>query len=162
MCMRDKCKARREKMHVELAELARQKELAGGQERNRIHRATRNGAWLISVPNRLNGMELYQDEFRDNICLRYGLMPQDIPATCDGCSKRFSIDQSLSCPKGGLVLARHDAATKEWGALGARTLVPSAISYEPKINSRTIQGERTRSGAQQESGTDNGGAYTLV
>ena len=45
-------------------------------------------------------------------------MPQDIPATCDGCGKKLLIDHSLSCPKGGLVLARHNDAAKEWGALG--------------------------------------------
>ena len=50
-------------------------------------------------------------------------------------------------PKGGLVLAQHDDAAKEWGALGVRALVPSAITYEPKINSRTVQGERTGAGA---------------
>ena len=76
-------------------------------------------------------------------------MPQDIPATCDGCGKNFSIEHDLSCPKGGLFLARYDDATKEWGDLGAQALVPSAITYEPKINSRTVQGERTGAGAQQ-------------
>ena len=45
--------------------------------------------------------------YRDNLCLIYGLMPQDIPATCDGCGKKFSIEHALSCPKGGLVLAFH-------------------------------------------------------
>ena len=40
-------------------------------------------------------------------------------------------------------MARHDNAGKEWGDLGARALVPSAITYKPKINSRTVQGERT-------------------
>ena len=53
-------------------------------------------------------------------------------------------------PKGGLVLARHDDAANEWGALGAWALVPSAITYKPKINSRTVQGERTGAGARQE------------
>ena len=77
-------------------------------------------------------------------------MPQDIPATCDGYSKKFLIQHALSCPKGGLVLARHDDAEKEWGALGSRSLVLSAIPYKPKINSRTVQGERTGAGAQQE------------
>ena len=38
---------------------------------------------------------------------------------------------------------RHDVAAKEWGTLGAWDLVPSEITYEPKINSRTVQGERT-------------------
>ena len=104
-------------MHVNLGELARRKELAGGQEKNRLHRETRNGAWFSDVSHRLNGMELSQEEFQDNLCLRYGLIPQDIPATCDVCGKKFSVEHSLSCPKGGLVLARHDNAVKEWVAL---------------------------------------------
>ena len=79
-------------------------------------------------------------------------MPQDIPATCDGCDNKFLIEHALSCAKGGLVLARHDNSAKEWGALGARALIPSAITYEPKINSRIVQGERTRAGARQEGG----------
>ena len=99
-------------MHVELGELARRKELIGGQDSNRLHRATINGAWLSAVPHHLNGTELSLEEFRDNLCHRYGLMPQDIPATCDGCGKKFSIEHALSCPKGGLVLAWHDDAEK--------------------------------------------------
>ena len=67
-------------------------------------------------------------------------MPQDIHVTCDGWGKKFLIQHALSCLKGGLVLMRHDAAAKELGTLGPRALVPSAITYEPKINSRTVQG----------------------
>ena len=88
-----------------------------------------NGAWLSVVPHHLNGTELSLEELRDNLCLRYGLMPQDIPKTCDGCSKKLSIEHALSCPKGGHVLARHDDVAKEWGALGDRAIVPSAITY---------------------------------
>ena len=88
-------------------------------------------------------------------------MPQDIPATCDGCGKKFSIEHALSCPKGGLVLARHDDAAKEWGALGSRAFVPSAITYEPKINSRTVQGERTGAGARQDGRTAEDGAVVV-
>ena len=78
-------------------------------------------------------------------------MPQDIPATCDCYGKKLSIEHALSFPKEGLVLARHDKTAQNWGALGARALVPSAITYEPKINSRTVQGrgpgpERGRKG----------------
>ena len=47
-------------------------------------------------------------------------------------------------------MARHDDAAKQLGALGAWALVPSAITYEPKINSRTVQGERTRDRSRQE------------
>ena len=47
-----------------------------------------------------------------------------------------------------------------WGSLGARALVPSPITYKPKIKSTTVQGERTGAGAQQKSGTGNGGVVT--
>ena len=105
--------ARRAKMHVKLIELARKKELAGGQESNRLPRGTKNGAWLRAVPHRLNRTETSWEKFRDNLRLIYGLMPQDIPATCDGCGKMFSIEHALSCPKDGLVLARHDNNAQE-------------------------------------------------
>ena len=88
-------------------------------------------------------------------------MPQDIPATYNVFGKKFSIEHAPSCPKGGFVLARHDDATKEGGALGARALVPSAINYELKINSRTVQGERTGAKARQEGGEAEGGTKTV-
>ena len=95
---------------------------------NRLHRARRNGAWLSAVPHRLNVTELSQEEFRDNICLRYGLVTPDIPATCNGFGKKFSIENALSCPKGGIVMDRHDETAKELGALGSWALVPIDIA----------------------------------
>ena len=54
-------------------------------------------------------------------------------------------------------MSQNDTA-KEWEALGARDLVPSAITYKPKINNMTVQEERAEAGAPKESGTSNGGA----
>ena len=71
------------------------------------------------------------------------------------------IEHDLACPKGGLVLALHYEAAKEWGDLGSRALFPSALTYELKINSRTVQGESNGAGAQQGSGTSEGGADTV-
>ena len=88
-------------------------------------------------------------------------MTQDIPTTCNGCGKKFLIEHTLSCPKEGLVLARNDDVAKEWGALGAQALVPRAITYEPKINSRTVQGENTGAGARKEGGEADGGTDTV-
>ena len=99
--------ARIRKRSVELANIFKRQEQAGGQEKNCLRRATRNGALLSALPHRLNGMELSREEFQDNLRLRYGLMPQEITATCDGCGKKFSIEHALSCPKGVLVLARQ-------------------------------------------------------
>ena len=53
-CVRKKILvARRANMYVELGEVARRKDLAGVQEINRLHRVTRNGAWLRAVPHRI-------------------------------------------------------------------------------------------------------------
>ena len=109
--------ARRNKTIAKLSELYSRQEQAGRQEENLLHRATRNGAWLSAVPHRVNGTELSREEFWYNLRLRYGMMPQDIPATCNGCSKKFSIEHALSCPKGGLDLARLDDTAKEWVTL---------------------------------------------
>ena len=126
-----------------------------------LHRATRNGACLSDVPHRINSTKLSCEEFRDNIRLRYGLMPQDKPATFDGYGKSLSIEHALSCPKGGLVIALHDEPEKDWGALGAQDLIPSAITYKPKINSRTVQGKITGAGVWQEKRTADGGMDTV-
>ena len=133
VCVRKSSLAsRRAKMYVKLGELARRKKLAGYQEMKRLHRATSNGAWLSAVSHRLNGTELSQEELRDNLCLQYGLMLQDIPATCNGCGNKLSIEHALLCPKGGLVLELHDYSAKEWVALGSRAIIPSAFTYEHK------------------------------
>ena len=81
--------------NLKMVEMDRQKELAGGQDRNRLHRALSNGAYLSAITHCLNSMDLSQEELRDNLCLRYGLMPQDIPATCDGCGKKLLINYAL-------------------------------------------------------------------
>ena len=88
-------------------------------------------------------------------------MPQGKSATCDGCGKRLSIEHALSCPKGDLVLARHNYAAKDWGSLVSRALFHSAITYKPKINSRTVHGENNGTRARQESGTADGGTDTV-
>ena len=64
-------------------------------------------------------------------------------------------------PKGRPSLVWYDDARKEWGTFGARALVPSAITSEPKINSRTVQGGRTGARAWQKGGEANGGTDTV-
>ena len=88
-------------------------------------------------------------------------MPQDIPATCNGLGKKFSIEHAVSCPKDSLVLARHDDAAKKWSALVSRALVPSAINYKPKINSGTVQVKRNGAGSRKEGGQADGGTETV-
>ena len=56
---------------------------------------------------------------------------------------------ALPCPRGRLVLIRDNNDDNEWGALGDRVLTTSTISYEPHINSRMVEGERTRNGSRK-------------
>ena len=63
--------------------------------------------------------------------------------------------------KGWTCMARHDDSANEWGARGSRFLVPSAITYGPKINSRTVQEEKTRARERKEGGLADDGAETV-
>ena len=123
------------------------KELADGSGLNCLQRATENGAWLTAIPHHLNGTELSWEEFHENIFLWYGIVPLNLPIGCDGCGNKFSVPHDLSCPKGGLVLGRHNYTAKGWGTLSAQAVNPSDISYKPKINIRTVQGEINGAGA---------------
>ena len=58
---RESAATRRERKHVELAELARHKDLVDVQDRNLLHRSTSSEAWLSSVPHRINGTEVCQE-----------------------------------------------------------------------------------------------------
>ncbi len=64
-------------------------------------------SWLTALPIEEFGFTLHKRAFQDALALRYNWQPQNCPATC-GCGARFSIDHSLSCPKGGFPSIRHN------------------------------------------------------
>ena len=82
------------------------------------------GAWLSVFPNRLNGTGLSADEWRDNVRLRYNHSPLDMPAACDGCGAKMTVEHALSCKVGGLVHIRHDDVADEWRHLCGTALSP--------------------------------------
>ena len=105
-------RGRKEWKHVEMAEMDRRKDLGCGQNRNPLHKETRNGEWISDIPHHLNDTNLSREGFQNIIFHRYRMMPQDIFATCDGCGKRFLIKQILACPNCGLFLARYNDDAK--------------------------------------------------
>jgi hypothetical protein len=91
------------------------------------------GAWLSVFPNRLNGTSLSVDEWRDNLRLRYNHSPLDMPAACDGCGAKMSVEHALSCKVGGLVHIWHDDVADEWRHLCGTALSPSRVECKPHI-----------------------------
>ena len=119
---------RKQRDFSEKAALTRRKELTGGSGLNRLWRSMENGVWLTAIPRHLNGTELSWESFQDNLLLQYGIVPLNLPSGCDSFEKNLLVRHALSCPKGGLVLERHNYASKEWGALSVWALNPTAIS----------------------------------
>ena len=98
-----------------------------------IERAKVGGRWLTAVPNALNDTLLSAEEFRDNLSLRYGYLPNYLPKKCDGCNAKFTVTHALNCKNGGLISLRHDEIADEWARLCAIALTPAAIVDRPYI-----------------------------
>ena len=80
-------------------------------------------------------------EFRDGLCLRYGIPPQDLPTTCLGCLDKNSIEHSLIFQKGGRIIARHNNLRAEWASLCRDALSLSAVETKPLIHYGQVRGE---------------------
>ena len=57
-------------------------------------------SWLSALPLEEHKFVLHKTAFRDEIALRYGWTPSNIPSHCV-CGQAFSIQHALSCPRGG-------------------------------------------------------------
>ena len=63
--------------------------------------------WLTALPIDSHGFVLHKEAFRDALCLRYGWLPDRLPAKCE-CGANFTIDHALNCPKGAFPILRHN------------------------------------------------------
>ena len=97
-----------------------------------LSRARDKGAsnWLTVIPLEDEGYVLNKEEFRDAICLRYGLTLKGLPSKCP-CNNAFNISHALNCKKGGFIHMRHD----EIRNLEAKLLseVCKDVAIEPKL-----------------------------
>ena len=101
--------------------------------RNMLTRASNSGTWLSAIPNNLCDNALSREEFRDNIRLRYGLVPLNLEPVCDGCGKRADVQHYFSCPHGGLPSIRHDDLGRTIASIAKDALSKSYVGREPRI-----------------------------
>ena len=102
------------------------------------------GAWLSASPVKALGYVLNKQEFRDSVCLRYGWRIPDTPAYCQ-CGVKNSHDHTLTCPKGGYVIMRHNGIRDLEGELMRE--VCKDVKIEPELQP---VGEREMSGNTQD------------
>ena len=98
-----------------------------------IKRAVGGGIshWLTTLPLDRYHFDLAPIEFRDALALRYLRTPPGLPSRCDGCGESFSLQHGLDCPKGGLVIRRHNEIRDCLGDMAA--LVWSQVIKEPVV-----------------------------
>ena len=99
----------------------------------RMVRSTACGGWLSILPLEDNGTALTGEQFRDAVRIRYGIVPDGMPARCDGCGAKFDVGHALKCKKGGHVQARHDDLKHEWRDLCGQALGKGRVFDEPHL-----------------------------
>ena len=87
-------------------------------------------SWLTSLPLAEFGFSLHKGAFRDALALRYGWLPSNTPTNC-ACGTNFSVEHSLSCPKGGFPSIRHNEVRDTVG--GCLSEVCSDVCIEPTL-----------------------------
>jgi len=98
------------------------------------------------MPSHVGGTILSSTESRDSLMLRYACAPSILPTSCDGCGefKKFDVNHTLDCTKGGLVTARHDESRDELKDLLAYVFSPSRIRCDPMINPSPMRANGTK------------------
>jgi len=105
-------------------------------------------AWLNMVPSAKDGFDLSFQQFRDKLAMRYGREPSALPANCDGCGEKFSLQHALDCPFGGLIKIGHNQMRDEcsrltqmaWGNVQVEPMVRE-VSTKPGKKDKSLQAD---------------------
>ena len=133
------CKQINTKADIRRDQQAREKERTNDLVQNlpppkqrAIQLASEKGAsiWLTSLPLDEFGLSLHKRAFTDAIALRYGWAPPNTPTHC-ACGISFSVEHSLSCPKGGFPTIRHNQLRNMTASL--LTEVCHDVEIEPHL-----------------------------
>ena len=85
------------------------KQELSGSLRRAMDLAQERGAstWLTTQPAQEFGFTLHKSAFQDAPALRYNWQIPRVSPTC-ACGTKFSVEQALSCPRGGFPSVRHN------------------------------------------------------
>ncbi|KAL7525577.1 hypothetical protein ACHAWF_001424 [Thalassiosira exigua] len=135
--------------HVKFVHLPDEEAYAADLQRKKLSfavrtdRATKAGTWFTCHPALLNGNTLSSEQqFRNNLRLRYNLKPLGMPQLCDGCGEKLTVDHAFSCKCDGLVLIRHEDGVIELRELLRLGWTSSHVEREPLISNSTGAGGR--------------------
>ena len=100
-------------------------------------------SWLSVLPLEEHKFVLHKTAFRDEIALRYGWTPSNIPSHCV-CGQAFSLQHALSCPREGYPSIRHNELRDITASLLKETChgVATEPSLQP-VTSETLDGAST-------------------
>ena len=88
-------------------------------------------SWLTVLPIQHHGFHLPNCEFRDAICLRYGLSLKGVSSKCS-CGSIFNVDHAMICLKGRFPTIRHNEVRDITADLINE--VCSDVAIEPRLN----------------------------
>ena len=97
----------------------------------------KTGAWLNVMPSPVDQTDLSAHEFRDNINLRYGLTPPELPPRCP-CGALNSVEHALDCKVGGAIIRRHDDNKGRLADLSRKGFGATAVQVEQRLSEGTI------------------------
>ena len=101
---------------------------------HRLHRGQTTGEWLWVASSTANSMEFGENEWREVICLIYGIEPKELPQNWDTHGAWLSIPHALYFKKGVLVTPHHSELQYGVAYLDRYGLMPIHVRDRTLIN----------------------------
>ncbi|KAL7474403.1 hypothetical protein ACHAW6_000375 [Cyclotella cf. meneghiniana] len=98
-----------------------------------MERAAVAFTWLSTILDRFSGTKLTKEVWFNNLAIRYGNCPTNLPDQCNGCRAGLMLEHRLSCKLGGLAGICHNDVRDEWAHLCSIALTNSHVMIKPAI-----------------------------